>query len=157
MALQPSVETRLAVRGPIARAALAAALLTIALPGAAATDAPTAPESPDGGVTDNTGEEPPARVDQTELIVHVALIEASGMEPAPAQSVPVHVVGQEESPLTEDDGAVRLMGVSSKKVDLEVMVPGLRICRLRDVTVPAKRIVRVVVDRSKKGRCELVK
>lgn len=87
------------------------------------------------------------------LIVEVLLVDPESKQQQAAKAL-VRIEGAEDSQETNEQGRVKLGGIATGTVTLQIMPAGLNICRLADVPVTGPdQLVSVLVEKSPKGKC----
>ena len=87
------------------------------------------------------------------LTVEVLLVDPDSKQRHAAKAL-VRIEGAEDSQETNEKGRVKLSGISTGTVTLQIMPAGLNLCRLLDVPVAGPdQVVSVLVEKSAKGKC----
>ena len=87
------------------------------------------------------------------LTVEVLLVDPDSKQQHAAKAL-VRIEGAEDSQETNEKGRVKLSGISTGTVTLQIMPAGLNICRVLDVPVIGPdQVVSVLVEKSPKGKC----
>ena len=113
--------------------------------------------SPEGARKEPTQPDPAAGQRKT-LLINVLLVDpGKPLSRQPAARALVHVQGDDDSYETNESGQVKVSGISTDKVTLQIKAIGANVCRLQDIPVPGPdRAVNVLIDKSPKGACTRV-
>ena len=89
------------------------------------------------------------------VMVEVHIIESENdRKPQLVEGARVHIQGDEDPRVTNAKGRVRFSGVSTGKLSIQIMVPGMEICRLSGINISkGEQLVEVLVDKSQEGKC----
>ncbi|CAG9209319.1 hypothetical protein BCAR13_1840008 [Paraburkholderia caribensis] len=91
------------------------------------------------------------------LMIEVRLLDPTKPETFQlAAGAIVRIEGEEDHYETDVNGHAKLLGISSKKVALQIKVVGVNICRVSDVPVTfSDRPLILLVEKSQNGKCSL--
>lgn len=87
------------------------------------------------------------------LTLQIFVVDGRDNQPRPALKARVHVEGSEDTIEANSTGLVRLLGLSPDQ-KLQIMVPGMPLCRLAYTAVPVRDgIAKVVVENGEAVKC----
>ena len=88
------------------------------------------------------------------LTLQILVVESRGDPPSPALKTVVRVEGSDDTFETNSTGLVRLLGLSADQGKLQIMVPGIPICRLSYTAVLVRDgVAKVLVEKGEAVRC----
>jgi hypothetical protein len=88
------------------------------------------------------------------LTLQILVVESRGGQPSPALKTVVRVEGSDDTFETNSTGLVKLFGLSADQGKLQIMVPGIPICRLSYTAVLARDgVATVLVEKGEAVRC----
>ena len=95
----------------------------------------------------------PTRGNRGTVTVEVLLVDPDSKQQHAAKAL-VRIEGADDSQETNERGRVRLSGIPTATVTLQIMPAGLNICRLQDIPVTGPdQVVSVLIEKSPKGKC----
>jgi hypothetical protein len=134
---------------PPAAAWLSLLVLAAATGGVASAQSPVPADKASRAV--NHGD--PGKGKRGTLTVEVLLVDPDSKQQHAAKAL-VRIEGAEDSQETNDKGRVKLSGIPTGTVTLQIMPAGLNLCRLQDVPVTGPdQVVSVLVEKSPTGKC----
>jgi len=87
------------------------------------------------------------------LTIQIFVVDAGGSPPRPALKARVHVEGSDDTVEANSTGLIRLLGLVPDQ-KLQIMVPGLPLCRLSNTAVPVHDgIAKVLVAKGEPVKC----
>jgi len=95
----------------------------------------------------------PGKGNRGTLTVEVLLVDPDSKQQHAAKAL-VRIEGAEDSQETNEKGRVKLSGIPTATVTLQIMPAGFNICRLQDIPVAGPdQVVSVLIEKSPKGKC----
>ncbi len=96
-------------------------------------------------------DEPAART--RNLTLQILVVDSRGSEPRPALKARVHVEGSDDTVEANSTGLIRLLGLAPDQ-KLQIMVPGMPLCRLSSTGVPVRDgVAKVVIENGEAAKC----